>query len=231
VSPNSGISLYTNFTITQEGWKGGAMPLLFRIKCKTKSNILIDISNGGFFSQNFIINSLPEGNNNIFLEVSDQQGRFVLSPCSVNVKGNNNLQIIENYITNIIDIPQKMVMMDILTLNSNENRDNHFEGKKEINTRIEVLNSYYKEISLNFNPERFYENIDKVLSFLLELSNKNLKDINFQNLYEILDLIINNFDPFIENLNKVGYLYRIIDNFSENIKIKRIEIKSKKYFY
>jgi len=224
VSPNFGISIYTNFTITQEGWKGGAVPLLFKVKFKTNSNIFLDISNGGFFSETFNLNKLPEGNNKIFLEVSDQQGRFVLFPCLVKVKGIDNQQSIENFITNIRDISQKMVMMDIFSHNVIEKNYNQTEEKKEIIDRINILNTYYEEISAKFESDNFFENFDKFVSFLLELSNKNLKEIKLEIFCKTLNLIINNIDPFIDDLNKMNFLYKILDNLSENIKIKRQEI-------
>lgn len=220
VSPNSGISMFTNFTVIQEGWKGGAMPLLFKIKCKTNSNILLDLSDGGFFTQNYTLN-LPEGNNNIFLEVTDKQGRFALTPCYVNIKKNNNQQSIENFLTNVFDISQKMVMMDVYTskLNS-QTKENQVDVKTEIKSRFDILNTFYHENSVEFNEENFLENFDIVISFLLELSKKNLKDINFKKLYDILDIIIIHVDPFLDDLNKMSILYKILDNFSENIKNK-----------
>lgn len=225
VSPNSGISLYTNFTFIQEGWKGGAMPLLFKIKYKSKTNILLDISNGGFFSQNFTINYLPEVDNNLFLDVSDQQGRSVLYPCLVKVKNNNNKQSIGNYLAKTNDIFQKMLIMDFYNSNNNEDKENKGNENTEINNRLDILNTYIDKINDNFNSEKFLQNYDKIVSFLLELSNKNLKDINFRNLYDVLDLMIKNCDPFLDDLNKINFLYRILDNFSMNIQIKIVNIK------
>jgi len=224
VSPNLGISMSTNFTIIQEGWKGGAMPLLFKVKCRTNSNIFLDISNGGFFSQTFNLNKLPEGNNNIFLEVSDQQGRFVLFPCLVKVKHNDNQQSIENYITNINNISQKMIIMDIFTSYVNEKKDIKVDEKKEIAASINILDTYYEELSYKFEPNKFFENFDKIVSFLVELSNKNLKEIKLEILSKTINLIISNIDPFIDDLNKMSVLYKIIDKLSENIKIKIGEI-------
>lgn len=220
VSPKIGISLITNFTIIQEGWKGGAMPLLFKIKYKTKKNILLDISNGGFFTEKYNINFLPEGNNNLFLEVSDNQGRINLSPCSVNVMPNKNQESIENYLTNISDISQKMLMMDIYTSNYKTNQIIQEVEKNQISQRLDILDSYYKEILIKFDPEKFVQDYDKLVSFLMELSSKNLKDINLQNLLDVLNFVINNSETFLDDLNKISFLYKIIDNFSENIKIQ-----------
>lgn len=221
VSPFDGFSMYTNFTFYIEGWKGSSLPLLFRIKLKTKSNILVDISDAGFFSQSISINNLPAGSNHIFLEVSDNQDRSVLFPCLVNIKPNNNLQPINNYIDYVTDIRQKMVLVDIYYQNDNANIENTVEEKNEINSRLEILNTYYQEISMNFNTENFFDNIDKVITFLFGLSKKNLKDINFQNLYDLLDLIINNIDPLLDDFSKTSMLFKIIDNLSLNIENKK----------
>jgi len=231
VSPNSGISMYTNFTITQEGWKGGSLPLLFKIMCKTNSNILIDLTNGGFFTQSFSINNLPEGNNIIFLEVSDNQGKSVLAPCPLKINKNNSKPPIETYLENLNDITRKMVLFDIYTLNKDENTKNQDDEKKEIDYRLNILNTYYEEISFKFDHEKFFENIEKVLSFLLEFSYKNLKNIDLGKLFDILDLIINNIDPLLDEMNKINILYEILDNFSENIKIKIKENSGNKLYY
>jgi len=239
VYPNQGIAMHTNFTIIQEDWKGGALPFLFKIKCKTISNIYVDISNGGFFSQSFNINKLPEGNNHIYLEVSDQQGRFVLFPCLVKVKNNDNQYSLENYLNKTKDIYQKMVLMDVYLSNlndkketqtyssiMNEKKENQANEKKEITDRINILETFNQEIYSNSNPdsEKFFENFETIISFLLELSKKNLKEINLEILYNTLNIIISNIDPFIDDLKKIGFLYKIIDNLSDNIKIKRAEI-------
>jgi len=200
------------------------MPYLFKIKCKTSSNILLDLSNGGFLSQSITINNLPVGNNNVFLEVNDNQGRSVLIPCFVNVKFNDNQPSMENFLANVNDISQKMVMMEIYTSSANKNKENQVDEKLEINIRLDILNSFFEDISVNFDSDKFLYNFDKVISFLLGLSNKNLKDINFKNLYDLLDIIVNNIDPFLDDMNKISLLYKILNNFSENIKNKNAQI-------
>jgi len=181
----------------------------------------VDISDAGFFSQTININNLPPGNNHIFLEVADNQERSVLFPCLVNIKPNNYLQPIEIYIDNVTDIRQKMIMVDIFYENDNLNLENTVEEKNEINSRLEILNTYYQEISVNFNSENFFDNFDKVITFLLGLSKKNLKDINFQILYDLLEIIVNNIDPLLDDSSKTEILIKIIDNLSINIENRK----------
>jgi len=223
VNPFNGIALYTNFTFFIEGWKSSSLPLLYKIKYKTKSNILIDVTEGGFFSNNFTINILPEGNNHIFLEISDNKGLSSLNLCSANIRSINNLILIDE-ILDMKPITEKMMLLDIYNSGVNLNSEtliNNSESKKEIEDSFNLINLYYKEISMNFDPNKFLENFDKVISFILNFSNKNLEDIDFQNIFELLDIIVNNIDSLLDDLKKMQILYSIMDNFSKNLNLKR----------
>jgi len=208
VEPNIGYSLQTNFYFSANNWNSRSKILMYKIKFQNKNNILFDLSNGGFSKNNFKIDNLPVGNK-LILEVIDIQGYSTIVPCEVNIKKNKNLSSLDSLLDNIVDISEKLLIMEIYQTNL-YNPNGLDEQIK--NNSIIMLDNYFE----NLNLDDFYLNYDKILSTLITITFEKLLKENILKLYKILNQIMKYIYPLMNDLNKIEYLFKILDNLNKN---------------
>jgi len=167
----------------------------------------LDLSNGGFSSNTFKIESLPVGNK-ILLEVNDFQGSSTVVPCNVNVKINKNLSSLESLLENIVDMSNKLLIIEIYETNIN------YENRLNINlidNSINMLDYYFE----NFNFDDFLNSYEEILSRLITVTNENIGSDNINRLLKILNVIMKYIDPLMNDLNKIENLFKVFDNLNK----------------
>jgi len=204
VEPIEGYSLLTNFSFIAENWISSSKSLIYKIKFENKNKIFFDLSSGGFLKNNFKLDSLPAGNK-LILEVIDIQGFSTLLPCNVNVNINKNVKSMESLLENEIDISKKLLLMEIYQTNVNIFNS---INKQILEISINMLDNYFE----NLNSEDFYDNYEKIISTIITITNEKLDNKNIDKLLKILNIIMKYVDSLLNDLNKIEYLFRILDN-------------------
>jgi len=202
----NGISLQTSISFLADNWKSDFLPFLYKIKYLNKNNILYDLSDGGFVENNFLTNNLPVSDK-FFLEVIDNQGLSVITPCKLNIKVNKNLPSIEEFLESVFDEPKKINLIEIYISNKN---DNEFDAGL-LNHSLDLINNYFDKIT----SEKFVENFDNFISTLITISNSNIDQQKINKTCEILDLIMKYYDPIYFDDNQLNSLYTIYDNMNK----------------
>ena len=211
VSPSIGYSLYTNFTFSIENWKSISIPLSYSLKYSNSENILIDITNGGFFSDSYTTNEIPVGYQ-IYLFVTDREGKQNQFPCSPKVSVNKNLPSISEFINSIFDPSKKILLIDVYDTNKISKQIENEED--DTNSKIEVLNSFFNIIS----KEKFLSEYNNIVSLIIKITKLDLNTKLINKILNLLEIIIDNIE-FIEDLQKIDSLYLIIDNINTKLTI------------
>lgn len=220
VEPIEGYSLLTNFNFNVENWTSSSKLLIYKILFENKSKILFDLSNGGFTSKVFNTQNLPL-ESKIFLQVTDVYGFSTTVPCLVNIKKNKNLKSLDSLLENVIDMSNKLLLIEIYQTNINSENGMNY---KIIDESINMLNIYFE----NFYLDDFLVNYEKIISTLITITNHKLKDENLNNLLKILNVILKYIDSLMNDVNKIEYIYKILDNLNTII---GDELKSRIYYF
>jgi len=214
VTPSFGISLETNFTFIIENWISSSFPLIYSLKYSNNENILIDITNGGFFSNTYITNKIPVGYS-INLYVTDIEGKYSKIPCTPKVSTNKNLPSMNEYLANTYILSNKILLMDIYETN----KINAENDQDNINSKIQILNSLFDIMT----DQQFLFEFNNIISQIIKLTKSNINIEKINNILNLLKMIIKKIDILIEDLIKIEKLYLIINN----INSKLSEIKGK----
>lgn len=233
-TPSWGYSLSTEFKFYISNWKSNSLPLIYKIKYLNANNILIDLTSGGFSSNVYISNQIPE-EKIFYLEVIDNQGLNTLISFNLKVDPNKNASIDINAIKKsnlnisnqimLYNIVQQQYKSSLANNNSNINSNqsstsisgtsngetgaNNSVSSNLVKSAINLIDEYFK----NFNNEKYLLDFDNIISLLLNITNNNFTDENsLKRLFNILDLIIENIDPLLSDLNRLNHLYIILDN-------------------
>ena len=226
VFPPEGFSLFTNFTFTINNWKSSSFPLSYSLKYSNSENILIDITNGGFFTDQYTTNEIPVGYQ-IHLFITDIEGKYISIPCSPQVLINKNLPPIDEFINKIYDPLKKILLMDIYESNKiiinkqNDNNNNNNNKEIIIENKIEILNSI-----LSISSEaQIIEEYNNIISQVIKITKMDqLSEKMIDQILNIFNLIIEYIDSFVEDLKKIDSLYLIINN----LNTKLTKLKGKK---
>ena len=92
VVPETGTSMYTNFTFNALNWLSSKSSLWYNFFYLTKNNLRIKISEGKSINNIVFSNQIPAGYN-FFLEVTDSSGYNSITFCKVNVTENKNISL------------------------------------------------------------------------------------------------------------------------------------------
>jgi len=228
IEPFDGYSLQTNFNFTIQNWISKSKTLIYKIKFENKNKILFDLSNGGFSKNTFSIENLPVVRK-LYLEVIDMQGFSTIMPCQVNVKINKNLPSLDSLLENVLDISKKLLIMEIYQSNINSDE---VVSDRILDNSINMLDNYFDELKL----ENFLIDYEKIITTLITLSNQKLTNENITKLFKILNFIMKFIDPLLNDLSKVEYLFKILDNMNKKAgdqlqSIIIVKIFFKKFFF
>jgi len=58
-------------------------------------------------------------------------------------------------------------------------------------------------------------NYEKIISTIITITNQNLNNENINKLYKILNVIMKYIDSLMNDLNKIEYLFKILDNLNK----------------
>jgi len=206
IEPREGYSLLTIFNFSVPNWISNSKILIYKIKFENKNKVLLDLSNGGFSKNTFIIEKLPVGNK-LYLEVIDMQGFSTTVPCYINVKINKNLPSLESILDNVIDASKKFLLLEIYKTNVNT----EIMSDKIFENSMNMLEDYFENLTL----DNFIIDYEKIISFIITFSNHKLTNENITKLFKILNLIMKYIDPLLNDLTKVEYLFKILDNLNK----------------
>lgn len=203
VSPNSGISMKTDFKFTLSGWISTSEPLIYKIKYLNSEKIFIDISKGGFSDSTWQTNMVPAADKFV-VEIIDASGKSTTAPCSLKVKSNSELEPLETYLEKDFDPINRLLIVDIYK--SNKKRDS--ESDLSINDKALDMIGYYLS-----NPgDDIQLELENIIAKLLEISNQNFTKEKLEIVNNTIQTILENIEPLLEYIEKMQNVYRILDN-------------------
>ena len=172
-----------------------------------KNNIDIDLTNGGFFNDEFISNIIPVSKS-FKLEIIDIQGFSTIVACNLIVDINKNPPKIEDLTKNIKDNYSKLMIEEIIKTNYK----NNFIDRSSSDNTINILSNSIN----NIDQDYLILNYNNLISILIDIT-QNFSEEKISELYDILKKIVNNIDSLLNDLSKIEKLNKVFDNLNTKL--------------